>query len=125
MNRHDVEPHSRSRKMSIDETCMRTNIDSINEPLLQENKNRFVIFPIQYDIIWGMYKESLDNMWMAEDISFKSSNADREELEDSQLSYVMKALWYCTSWISRANENATQEFMKEIQVRSVRTSRFT
>lgn len=27
------------------------------EPLLRENPNRFVIFPIQYKDIWAMYKK--------------------------------------------------------------------
>lgn len=27
------------------------------EPLLRENPNRFVIFPIQYQDIWDMYKK--------------------------------------------------------------------
>lgn len=31
--------------------------DSSLEPLLRENPNRFVIFPIQYKDIWAMYKK--------------------------------------------------------------------
>ena len=29
-------------------------VNQINEPLLTENRNRHVIFPIQYDAIWDM-----------------------------------------------------------------------
>lgn len=28
----------------------------IEEPILKENANRFVIFPIQHDDIWSFYK---------------------------------------------------------------------
>ena len=36
-----------------------------SEPLLAENKNRFVIFPIQHHDIWEWYKKSegKDNPW--------------------------------------------------------------
>lgn len=33
------------------------NFDTQLEPLLRENPNRFVIFPIQYKDIWDMYKK--------------------------------------------------------------------
>ncbi|KAL7265949.1 Ribonucleotide-diphosphate reductase (RNR), small subunit, partial [Rhizina undulata] len=29
-----------------------------DEPLLKENKNRFVLFPIKYHEIWNMYKKA-------------------------------------------------------------------
>ena len=33
-----------------------------DEPLLKENKQRHVLFPIQYNDIWQMYKKSL-GLW--------------------------------------------------------------
>ena len=32
--------------------------DDLNEPLLKENANRFVIFPIKYPRVWEMYKKA-------------------------------------------------------------------
>ncbi|MEQ2259846.1 Ribonucleoside-diphosphate reductase subunit M2, partial [Xenotaenia resolanae] len=37
------------------------------EPLLKENPNRFVIFPIQYHDIWQMYKKAEASFWTAEE----------------------------------------------------------
>jgi ribonucleoside-diphosphate reductase beta chain len=37
-----------------------------NEVLLQENKERFVLFPIKYDKIWEMYKKAENSFWTAE-----------------------------------------------------------
>ncbi len=34
------------------------NETAAHEPLLTENKNRFVLFPIQHDDIWQMYKKA-------------------------------------------------------------------
>lgn len=39
------------------------------EPLLKENPRRFVIFPIQYQDIWQMYKKAEASFWTAEEVS--------------------------------------------------------
>jgi len=38
------------------------------EPLLQENKDRFVIFPINYPDIWSFYKMAEASFWTAEEV---------------------------------------------------------
>ena len=40
------------------------------EPILQENKDRFVIFPIQHHDIWEWYKKQEASIWTAEEIDF-------------------------------------------------------
>ena len=39
-----------------------------SEPILAENPNRFVLFPIQHDDIWSFYKKSEASFWTAEEI---------------------------------------------------------
>jgi ribonucleoside-diphosphate reductase beta chain len=39
-----------------------------NEILLRENKDRFVILPINYPAIWEMYKKCQASFWTAEEI---------------------------------------------------------
>ena len=36
---------------------------SLNEPLLEESESRYVMFPIQDDSIWKMYKKQIDCFW--------------------------------------------------------------
>ena len=38
----------------------------IQEPLLVADESRFVMFPIQHDDIWNMYKKQIDCFWSAE-----------------------------------------------------------
>ena len=38
------------------------------EPILKENKNRFVLFPIQHPDIWDFYKKAEASFWTAEEI---------------------------------------------------------
>ncbi|KAK2093320.1 Ribonucleoside-diphosphate reductase subunit M2 [Saguinus oedipus] len=40
-----------------------------DEPLLRENPRRFVIFPIEYQDIWQMYKKAEASFWTAEEVS--------------------------------------------------------
>ena len=39
-----------------------------SEPLLQENKQRFVLFPIKHPRVWEMYKKAEASFWTAEEI---------------------------------------------------------
>jgi ribonucleoside-diphosphate reductase beta chain len=41
---------------------------SLREPILEENKSRFVLFPIQHDDIWSFYKKAEASFWTAEEI---------------------------------------------------------
>ena len=43
------------------------------EPILQENKDRFVIFPIKHHDIWDWYKKSEASFWTAEEIDLHLS----------------------------------------------------
>ena len=46
---------------------MATHID---EPILKNDPNRFVIFPIKHSDIWEYYKKAQASFWTAEEIAF-------------------------------------------------------
>ena len=46
------------------------------EPLLTENPNRFVLFPITHDDIWAFYKKSEASFWTAEEIDLQQDLSD-------------------------------------------------
>ena len=41
---------------------------TVTEPLLVEDDKRFVMFPIQEQDIWNMYKKQVDCFWRAEEV---------------------------------------------------------
>ena len=43
-------------------------MSEISEPLLTENKNKYVLFPIEYNDIWSMYKKHVSTYWTVEEI---------------------------------------------------------
>lgn len=52
--------HSKDDGLNIDLTKEHV------EPMLQENLDRFVLFPIEHDDIWAMYKQEQASFWTAE-----------------------------------------------------------
>ncbi len=46
---------TKETQMSMD-ALLPADVEAANEPLLKENKDRFVIFPIQHHDIWSFYK---------------------------------------------------------------------
>jgi hypothetical protein len=50
------------------------------DPLLKENPNRWVMFPIKYPQIWEMYKKHEASFWTAEEIDLSQDTKDWEKL---------------------------------------------
>ena len=42
-------------------------MDKTNEMILSEEKKRYVIFPINHNEVWKMYKKAEANFWTAEE----------------------------------------------------------
>uniref|UniRef100_A0A0M3HM75 Ribonucleoside-diphosphate reductase, beta subunit n=1 Tax=Ascaris lumbricoides TaxID=6252 RepID=A0A0M3HM75_ASCLU len=42
--------------------------EEVVEPLLANNPNRFVIFPIKYHDIWDFYKRAVASFWTVEEV---------------------------------------------------------
>ena len=47
------------------------------EPILQNNPNRFVIFPIKHPDIWDFYKKAEASFWTAEEIDLSDDVEDQ------------------------------------------------
>ena len=57
---------------------------SIHQSLLEENPNRFVILPINYNDIWKMYKEQMACFWTAEEIDLAQDLKDWGKLNKNE-----------------------------------------
>ncbi|CAN0378009.1 unnamed protein product, partial [Discosporangium mesarthrocarpum] len=62
------------------------------EPLLAENPNRFVLFPIQDNEVWQMYKKAEASFWTAEELDLAHDNKDWEGLSDEERHFVKHVL---------------------------------
>ena len=90
------------------------------EVLLQENKNRFVLFPIEYDKIWQMYKQAEASFWTAEEIDLHPDLKDWERLTDDERYFVKHVLAFFAASDGIVNENLAVNFMQEVQLPEAR-----
>ncbi|KAK9334020.1 ribonucleotide reductase [Lipomyces starkeyi] len=91
------------------------------EPLLIENKNRFVLFPIKYHEIWQMYKKAEASFWTAEEIDLGKDLHDWENrLNDDERYFISHVLAFFAASDGIVNENLVERFSNEIQIPEAR-----
>lgn len=90
------------------------------EPILTEEKNRFVLFPIQHDAIWQMYKQHEACFWTAEEIDLTQDLTDWEKLTDDERHFIKHVLAFFAASDGIVNENLVINFMKEVQLAEAR-----
>ena len=86
------------------------------EPILQENPNRFVLFPIEHDDIWQFYKKSEANFWTAEEIDLAQDLTDWDQkLNDNERHFIKHVLAFFAASDGIVNENLAENFVSEVQ----------
>lgn len=90
------------------------------EPLLKENKDRFVLFPIKEDAIWSMYKQAEASFWTAEEIDLTPDLSDWEKLNDDERHFIKHVLAFFAASDGIVNENLAERFLAEVQVPEAR-----
>ena len=86
------------------------------EPILQENKNRFVIFPIKHHDIWEWYKKMEASFWTAEEIDLSQDLNDwNNKLNDEESYFVKHILAFFAASDGIVNENLAENFVNEVQ----------
>ncbi|SUZ57649.1 uncharacterized protein METZ01_LOCUS10503 [marine metagenome] len=86
------------------------------EPILQENKNRFVIFPIEHHDIWEWYKKCEASFWTAEEIDLSEDLNDwKSKLSDDEKYFIKHILAFFAASDGIVNENLAENFVNEVQ----------
>ncbi|MGB0166913.1 MAG: ribonucleoside-diphosphate reductase small subunit [Luteibaculum sp.] len=86
------------------------------EPILKENNNRFVLFPIQHDDIWAFYKKAEASFWTAEEIDLEPDLIDWEnKLNDDERHFIKHVLAFFAASDGIVNENLAENFVAEVQ----------
>ncbi|CEL03311.1 Putative Ribonucleoside-diphosphate reductase small chain [Aspergillus calidoustus] len=92
-----------------------------NEPLLQENPHRFVLFPIKYHEIWQMYKKAEASFWTAEEIDLSKDLHDwNNRLNDDERYFISRVLAFFAASDGIVNENLLERFSGEVQIPEAR-----
>ena len=86
------------------------------EPILQENKNRFVIFPIKHHDIWEWYKKMEASFWTAEEIDLSQDLNDwNNKLNNDERYFIKHILAFFAASDGIVNENLAENFVSEVQ----------
>src|SRR4030095_4472091 len=89
---------------------------SLIEPILQENKNRFVIFPIKHHDIWDWYKKMEASFWTAEEIDLHQDLNDwNTKLSEDEKYFIKHILAFFAASDGIVNENLAENFVNEVQ----------
>ena len=89
---------------------------NVEEPLLKENKDRFVLFPIEHDDIWNYYKKAEASFWTAEEIDLHQDLTDWEnKLNDDEKYFIKHVLAFFAASDGIVNENLAENFINEVQ----------
>ena len=84
------------------------------EPMLQENLDRFVLFPIQHSDIWEMYKMEQASFWTAEEIDLAEDLKDWKELNENEKHFLKHILAFFAASDGIVNENLVMNFSNEV-----------
>lgn len=98
-----------------------SNTIQTNDPILKENPSRFVLFPIQHDAIWSMYKLHVASFWTAEEIDLSQDITDwKQKLNDDERHFIKHVLAFFAASDGIVNENLVLNFMREVQLPEAR-----
>ncbi len=89
--------------------------------LLDENPDRFVIFPINHPSTWSFYKRSIDAFWTVEKVDLSEDISHWEnKLNDNERFFIKNVLAFFAASDGIVNENLAANFIKEVQLPEAR-----
>ena len=91
-----------------------------NEPLLTPNDNRFVMFPIENQDIWKMYKKQVECFWRCEEVDLTKDLVDWDTLNDNEKYFIKMILAFFAASDGIVLENLGSRFMNEVQLSEAR-----
>ena len=114
-----MEDKSSVQAENLDQVNLNKDLDEnlvVEEPILKENPNRFVLFPIQHNDIWEMYKKQEASIWTAEELDLSPDLVDWEnKLNDDERFFIKHVLAFFAASDGIVNENLAENFLSEVQ----------
>ena len=97
-----------------------TKDQKIADPLLEENPDRFVVFPIKYPKVWEMYKKAMASFWTADEVDLTKDVQQWPKLTDNERYFIKHVLSFFAASDGIVNENLVERFMSEVQMTEAR-----
>jgi ribonucleoside-diphosphate reductase subunit M2 len=95
--------------------------ESLNtEQILKPDDNRYVMFPIEHNDIWQMYKRQVDCFWRAEEVDLSKDLKDWDKLGEDEKKFIKMVLAFFAASDGVVLENLAIRFMGDVQVSEAR-----
>ncbi|MCH9717046.1 MAG: ribonucleotide-diphosphate reductase subunit beta [Gammaproteobacteria bacterium] len=91
-----------------------------HEPILRDNPGRFVIFPIEHDDLWKLYKTAEAAFWKTEEIDLGEDKECYNELTTGEQEFINYVLAFFAASDGIVNENLVGNFCEEVQYTEAR-----
>lgn len=92
----------------------------LTEPLLCEDTSRYVMFPVQNQDIWKMYKKQVDSFWRAEEVDLSKDLGDWSKLTEDEQYFISMVLAFFAASDGIVMENLATRFMGDVQLSEAR-----
>ncbi len=92
----------------------------MQEPILSNQNDRFVLLPIKYKDVWDMYKKAEASFWTTEEIDLSSDLQDWKKLNDKEKHFIKHVLAFFAASDGIVNENLALRFCQEVQIPEAR-----
>ena len=114
--------------MTTEEQNIVLNIEKLDyrtlekdEPILQENSQRFVLFPIKYPELWKSYKRAEASFWTSEEVDFSKDKQDWDyQMNDNERYFIKHILAFFAGSDGIVLENLMQNFCNQVQLPEAR-----
>ncbi len=93
-----------------------------SEPLLIENPERYVMFPLTDTSIWDAYKKQMDCFWRAEEIDLSQDLTHWKKLDDNERHFIKMILAFFAASDGIVLENLGMRFLSEVQLPEARAA---
>ena len=99
---------------------LQVSISKPIDPILTENESRYVLFPLQDQDIWKMYKKQVDCFWRAEEIDLSKDLIHWNTLNDDEKHFISMVLAFFAASDGIVSENLAMRFMNDVQIAEAR-----
>ena len=85
------------------------------EPILVDNPDRFVLFPIEHQDVFKMYKDLVAVRWIPEEVDMSKDLKDWKLLTSNEQHFIKRILGFFAGSDGIVNENLAANFANEVQ----------
>ena len=122
LRRSPLEDDEKSNKSSSSASGSSTTTwnRDLDEPMLQDNPDRFCLFPIKEQEVWRMYKQAEASFWSAEEIDLSYDYRDWVNLTENEQHFISHVLAFFAASDGIVLENLGLRFLKDVQMPEAR-----